>query len=143
MTPSNKKKSKFLGMPYGTASGRLRKKILFNLVQETERDVCFRCGEKIKSADEISIEHKKPWLGINVDLFWDLDNIAFSHLRCNIPHRVRLPDRVPPKGMEWCSGCQKFRPLSLFRKSKHTGTGSKRTLRYYCNECRKLKNWEK
>jgi hypothetical protein len=61
---------------------------LFNLLQKYAEDACFRCGEKIERIEDLSIEHKKPWEGISVELFWDLDNIAFSHLRCNLPHGV-------------------------------------------------------
>jgi len=83
----NKKKAEQLGMPYGTANGRLRKQILFHLLERHGENVCFQCGEKIECADVLSIEHKKPWLDESVDLFWDLDNIAFSHLKCNISVR--------------------------------------------------------
>ena len=80
---SNNEKTKFLGMPIGTAQNRLKKNILFSLVQETGKDICFRCGKKIESVDELSIEHKKPWLKESIDLFWNLENISFSHLNCN------------------------------------------------------------
>jgi len=83
----NQKKSEQLGMPFGTANARLRKQILFHLLQKLGEDVCFQCGEKIESVDDLSIEHKKAWLDESVDLFWDLDNIAFSHLKCNISVR--------------------------------------------------------
>jgi hypothetical protein len=81
----SKKKSEQLGMLFGTACHRLRLEILFKLVQETGRDVCFRCGRKIEKSDELSIEHKKAWLDVSTELFWDLTNIAFSHRRCNRP----------------------------------------------------------
>lgn len=80
----NKNKSEFLGMPHGTASAQLRKMILFDLVKKCGLDTCYRCGEKIESIDDLSIEHKEAWLGVDVKLFWDLNNIAFSHLNCNI-----------------------------------------------------------
>lgn len=80
---SNKLKSKQLGMPFGTASGRLRKQILFRYVVRCGDDICFKCKRKIKNIDNLSIEHKKPWQGKDTALFWDLDNIAFSHLECN------------------------------------------------------------
>ena len=79
----NVTKSNFLGMPAGTAAARLRKKILFHLLQRLHEDVCFQCGKKIETAEELSIEHKLPWLHKDVALFWDLTNIAFSHSRCN------------------------------------------------------------
>jgi len=58
---SNAKKAKVLGMPLGTASNRLRKIILFDLVQQLELDSCFRCGEKIDGVENLSIEHKVSW----------------------------------------------------------------------------------
>jgi len=72
-----------LGMPYGTACHRLRKMILFDLLEKRGENVCYRCGKLIDTYDELSVEHKKAWLNVNPELFWDLDNIAFSHLRCN------------------------------------------------------------
>ena len=83
---NNRKKSEQLGMPLGTASGRLRKNVLFSLVQRLGEDICFQCGERIKSIDNFSIEHKVPYLDSDdpVGLFFDLENIAFSHLRCNV-----------------------------------------------------------
>lgn len=74
-----------LGMNYGTASNRLVKDILFSLIVETGKDVCYQCGEKIQR-EALSIEHKIPWLDSEnpTQVFFDLDNIAFSHLRCNV-----------------------------------------------------------
>ena len=83
MENNNKKKSKQLGMNYSTAMSRLRKLILFQLVQETRRNKCFRCKNLIENIEELSIEHKKPWLDNSIELFWKLDNIEFSHLKCN------------------------------------------------------------
>jgi len=81
----NKKKAEQLGMPHGTAQGRLRKQILFALVQYTKLDICFRCHGIIKKIENLSIEHKVPWLDSEdpVGLFFDMDNIAFSHTTCN------------------------------------------------------------
>ena len=85
MKDGNKKKSEQLGMSHGTAANRLRKMILFRMLQKTGEDVCFQCGEKIENLRDLSIEHKTPWLDSKdpVGLFFDLDNIAFSHLSCN------------------------------------------------------------
>ena len=43
----NKIKAVQLNMPFGTASARLRKMLLFSLVQQLGKDACFQCGEKI------------------------------------------------------------------------------------------------
>ena len=82
----NEKKSDQLGMAHGTACGILRKQILFAAIQQLGRDVCYRCDKKITSIDEFSIDHKTAWMDSDdpQGLFFDLDNISFSHLKCNI-----------------------------------------------------------
>ncbi len=86
MSKGSKKKAKQLGMPFGTATNRLRKRVMFNLIQKSELDICFQCGEIIESVGDLSVEHKTPWMDSNnpVELFFDLSNIAFSHIKCNI-----------------------------------------------------------
>ena len=73
-----------LGMSLGTASGRLRKMLLFRQLKKHNENVCSRCNQPIDTIDELSMEHIKPWEGRSSDLFWDLDNVAFSHRRCNV-----------------------------------------------------------
>jgi hypothetical protein len=94
MKSNNIKKAEQLGIPYGTANGRLRKQILFKYVQKCGDDICFQCGEVIAEIDNFSIEHKIPWLDSSPELFWDLDNIAFSHLKCNCSKRRRSPPPI-------------------------------------------------
>ena len=72
-----------LGLAIGTASNRLRKLVFFNLLQETGKDKCFRCGLKIANVDDLVFDHKIPWLHNSADLFWDVRNVAFSHSLCN------------------------------------------------------------
>ena len=83
---SNEKKAEKLGMPFGTANNRLKKNLLWSLVQKLNLDTCFQCETKIKVSTELSIEHKESWLYSKdpVKLFFDLDNISFSHLSCNV-----------------------------------------------------------
>lgn len=42
-------------------------------------------GEKIDDITEFTIDHKESWLlgDDALQLFYDMDNIAFSHARCN------------------------------------------------------------
>jgi hypothetical protein len=89
---SNAEKSKQLGMSFGTAGQQLRKNIMFELIKKCNLDTCYQCGEKIESVDNLSIEHKTPWLHSDnpVELFFDIDNIAFSHLKCNVLNK-RMP----------------------------------------------------
>lgn len=86
MSKYNVKKTQQLGMPHGTASNRMRKSLLWKYIKLAGHDVCFQCGQKINSEADLSIEHKTPWLDSEnpVELYFDLDNIAFSHLTCNI-----------------------------------------------------------
>ncbi len=80
------KKSEALGMAWGTANGKLRKMILFSLVCRLSLNLCYRCDSEILSIDDLSIEHKEPWSQADdpVQSFFDLNNIAFSHLSCNV-----------------------------------------------------------
>ena len=81
----NKKKSDQLGMSHGAAANRLRKSIMFALIMESGKNTCFQCHKKIENIDDLSVEHKVPWLDSEdpVKLYFDLDNIAFSHITCN------------------------------------------------------------
>jgi len=78
-------KIKQLGINPSTASNRLVKDLLFYFICESGRNKCYRCGEEMKRKD-FSIEHKEAWLHSNnpKDLFFSLDNISFSHLKCNV-----------------------------------------------------------
>lgn len=80
-----------LGMSHSTASSRLRKMIMFKLAQELGHDICYRCYEKIETLEEFSVDHKVSWQNSQnpVDLFFDLNNISFSHLGCNISNKGR------------------------------------------------------
>lgn len=46
--------------------------------------------------ETFSIEHLVPWLDSNnpIELYFDLDNISFSHLSCNIK-AARRPEKLP------------------------------------------------
>ena len=81
------KYDKQLGMDVGTAHHKLRQLITLNLLQQLKQDICYKCGNKISNISELSIEHKIPWRNNSNELFWDLNNIAFSHKKCNRPHK--------------------------------------------------------
>ena len=106
------KKESQLGEPYGTACNKLRKMILFSLIKELNKDVCFQCGLNIEEISDLSIEHKIPWLDSEnaVELYFDINNIAFSHLSCNIKASRNRPMTHPStyaynKGCR-CDGCK-------------------------------------
>ena len=85
MDNNNRRKNELLGMSHGSAVHRLRKAIMFRMLKRLGEDACFHCGKKIENIDDLSIEHIKPWQSAKDPLvaFFDLDNIAFSHLKCN------------------------------------------------------------
>lgn len=78
------KKKLQLGMNPSTASHRLIKDILFRLLCEAGKDKCSRCSLSL-TRNTFSIDHKTPWLDSAdpVKLFFDLENISFSHMACN------------------------------------------------------------
>ena len=80
-------------MDFGTASARLKKQLMFSMARQLGQDVCFRCACHIETVEEFSVEHKLPWEGVSAELFWDLSNIAFSHLKCNTASG-RRPNKV-------------------------------------------------
>lgn len=135
---SNTKKAATLGMPHGTAASRLRKNILFHLLVKLSENVCFKCSKVIDEVDDLSIEHKLPWEGRSAELFWDLDNIAFSHLRCNRQHTNGsiVFRKNGPDGTSWCFRCRSFKFVDEFPldSSRWSGRNSE------CKDCKSTRN---
>jgi len=123
-------KNEFLGMPVGTANNRLRKMILFDLLCRYGENKCYRCGKEIDKVDNLSIDHKRAWLNVSKDLFWDLDNIAFSHTTCNFG-ASRHNKKIGEVGTAWCYRCKQFLPVELFGPDKQRWNG----LRNICKSC--------
>jgi 5-methylcytosine-specific restriction endonuclease McrA len=80
---NKQKKEHQLGMPWTTATNRLNRIIMLSLAQQCGKNICFRCEEQITSVDDFTVDHKKSWLDVSPELFWSLENIAFSHSTCN------------------------------------------------------------
>jgi hypothetical protein len=80
-----KRRTILLGEPFSTACTKLRKIILFNLLIKYHENICFRCNKIIENIEDLSIEHKESWINSTnpKEKFYDLKNIAFSHLHCN------------------------------------------------------------
>jgi len=141
----NDKKANQLGMPFGTASSRLRKTILFWVLQRHNENICFQCDKEITSCEELSIEHKIAWLDNDPTLFWDIDNIAFSHLKCNVGAAKRTSTigriqagikkrKIGPEDTAWCTECQDFLGVSEFSPNPSNWNG----LSHQCKECRSM-----
>lgn len=153
MTRGNENKNKALGMPYGTATSKLRKILLFDFSEKLGLRDCYRCGKHIDTLSEFSIEHKVSWLYSEnpVETFFDITKIGFSHLICN--NRAggfaaaensgfqfgRTPTnkkRFEGGNQSWCSICKKYKDKKSFglNASKSTGLATE------CLDCRKLRN---
>ncbi len=99
------RKKKQLGMNPSTASHRLVKDILWKFIKDTGNNICFQC-QGAMDRENFSIEHKEPWLDSDdpQGLFFNLDNISFSHISCNIssarrPHKKYQNKEEKNKGM--------------------------------------------
>lgn len=92
MSSGKEKKAEQLGMNPSTASHRLVKDTLWNLIEQTGQTNCHRCGF-VMNRESFSIEHKEAWLDSNnpVGMFFDQNNIAFSHLGCNVGDARKVP----------------------------------------------------
>lgn len=84
--PINKAiKTAQLGMDGGKARNILVKSLLYSMARVIGLDVCCRCHHKIATISELSIDHIVPWLDSEnpAELYFDLENVAFSHTLCN------------------------------------------------------------
>lgn len=125
MKNSEKKKKEQLGIHPGTAAHRLRKSILYEFAKRLDVCWCYQCGASIDNIDNFTIEHKKPWLDSDnpVELYFDLDNIAFSHASCNYSSARRKKGKPCPsvtayrKGCR-CDDCKKIRSIYISNRRK-------------------------
>ncbi len=83
-------KTEKLGLNFSTAQNRLRKMVLFDLLKQVKKNICFRCNKKIEKIEDLSLEHKISWMNSDTPkkLFFDVNNIAFSHTICNYGHKT-------------------------------------------------------
>lgn len=129
------KKQLQLGMNPSTASHRLVKDILWKFVSSSSKS-CYKCGKDM-CRETFSIEHVEPWLDSTdpVGLYFDLDNIKFTHLRCNVASARKKPaplcgtDSAYSKGCR-CASCKKAHA----KRNKKAYCPSYRKERYEKNE---------
>lgn len=79
---------KYISQKELTELKRAKINLIFTLAKEFGLINCYRCRQEIESSDELTVEHKIAWQSIDdpkqqEKLFFDLTNIAFSHMRCN------------------------------------------------------------
>lgn len=82
------KKREKLGMNPSTAHRRLLKDLLFKFIILAGYK-CYRCKKEL-TREDMTIDHINPWLNSDdpIKNFFDLDNIAFSHMACNLQESV-------------------------------------------------------
>lgn len=128
------KKSKQLGMPYGTARHKLVRKLLFTLIKATAKNYCFRCNQ-LMDESTYSIDHIIDWLDNDPALFWDISNLAFSHKACNYKAGKKVGGigkrKDAPPGTSWCACCGEFKEISEFYLDNSRWSGYRRT----CKNC--------
>lgn len=110
---SDKKKQQ-LGMNPSTARSRLIGDVLWSFLENSPQNKCFQCGDPM-TRETYSVEHKEPWLDTTdpLKMYFDPNNIAFSHQSCNSaaarrPHAHATPEdaeaarlRNLEKAREW------------------------------------------
>ena len=103
-----KEKTKQLGIDPGTASNRLKKNLLFEFAKRLDMHWCYQCAAEIKDSDNFSIEHKTPWLHSEdpKGLFFNIDNIAFSHKSCNYSAARKRQGKPCPSLTAYRKGCR-------------------------------------
>jgi hypothetical protein len=109
------KKKDQLGMDPGTASNQLVKDLLWSFVN-TNHPFCHRC-QKPLTRETFSIDHIIPWLDAQdpVNMFFSLDNIAYSHLFCNTAD-ARRPKRINEEAFHKLTRSEQLRLLSNRRQ---------------------------
>lgn len=106
----NKKKEQ-LGMAQGTARNKLVKMIMFDMAKKLGLNFCYQCSAEIVNISNLTIEHKEPWLDSKnpKELYFDLNNIAFSHHSCNVgaarPKSIKHPSWYAYKKGCRCKEC--------------------------------------
>lgn len=120
----NLKKTLQLGESHGTATHKLRKQILFVLLAESNRNTCFQCKQLIETVQELSIEHKEPWLDSEdpKGKFFDLNNIAFSHLSCNCRASRPVNKKYFSQEEKQIAGCEydkRYKKKNYTKESRH------------------------
>lgn len=104
-----------LGIPFGSACNTLRKTLLFKYVCSAGDNVCHRCNKLIEDLKDFSIEHKVSWFLSDkpYELFFDINNISFSHIKCNSgsgarPHKKTLEQRREARAKIWDRNKDKY-----------------------------------
>jgi hypothetical protein len=83
---------------FSTANRILKRSILLSAAGHIGMNKCFKCKEPL-TVDDFTIAHIKPWRRCydrdgDANLFWDIDNIALEHAKCNCVDAEHWSKRV-------------------------------------------------
>lgn len=86
-----------LGTEVSNGLRKLARKMLHSFAQKLGKDLCMRCGKRIETYSEMSLDHCENWINQpNArELFWDLDNVELSHTICNVKESA-VRKRIDP-----------------------------------------------
>lgn len=141
-TDRNNRLKDILGETISNATYKLRKILLFEFAKRLDLHHCFRCGEPIDNIDEFTVDHVLSWrLHKSRELFYDIDNIKFSHFKCNCANYTKSKTRPNARKNKikneekFCDLCMRFIPLAQFHKKSNAVDG----YQTYCKRCHYLK----
>jgi len=85
--------SKMLGMSRTTARHRLYRNLIWDMFTKLHGRICYRCKGPLHN-DDWHIDHIQPWAIASkpAEMYFNLENIALSHSKCNIIHGASLTD---------------------------------------------------
>lgn len=112
-------------MNISTANFRLCKDLLFAFIQK-DNICCYRCNKPL-TRDTFTIEHKEFWKTAEnpKEMFFNLNNIAYSHHKCNAAHTTRT------KHYTWLNGDRNTRyPTKVIADKKRIYDPTKRKAQY-------------
>lgn len=129
-----KKREELLEMSLGKARNIMIKSLLFDLAGKCGLNNCYRCGGEIKNVDDFHIDHKESWINHpnGKKLYFDVNNLAFSHGWCNVAEGGKTQRKIGPEGTSWCHSCETFLPERAFNNRKNRWNG----LDYECVFCK-------
>lgn len=84
--------SNLLGEPLGSASQKLTRQKLFDLIVGAGLNNCYRCSKPMSATDFV-LDHKESWMHASdpVKSFWEKENHSWSHFTCNSIHTFGRP----------------------------------------------------
>lgn len=90
--------SSILGQSLPTAMHQLTRQKLFELIESSGLNNCFRCNKPM-TAQDFTLDHKEGWMHATdpPKSFWAKENHSWSHFTCNCIHTFGHPTKYVKK----------------------------------------------